>query len=114
MSPEHEDCVEYAVRAGAEMTGISLEQLGYSPRPEDLSAAERNGLETWDLDWVETVTPEPRDKSPFQARLLACALWALDGFEGALELNMQLGLAPMEFRDWFEAFNESCVPAFVH
>ena len=39
---------------------------------------------------------------------------AMDGFEDDVKLNMQLGLAPMEFRDWFEPFNESCVPAFVH
>jgi hypothetical protein len=39
---------------------------------------------------------------------------AMDGFEGDAGLNMQLGLAPMEFRDWFEPFNDSHVPAFVH
>ncbi|WP_104137844.1 hypothetical protein [Arthrobacter sp. ZGTC131] len=38
---------------------------------------------------------------------------ALDGFEGDVELNMQLGLAPMDLKDWFEPFNDSCVPAFV-
>ena len=39
---------------------------------------------------------------------------AMDGFEGDVELNMQLGLAPMELKDWFEPFNDSFVPAFVH
>jgi hypothetical protein len=39
---------------------------------------------------------------------------AMDGFEGHVELNMQLGLAPMDLKDWFEPFNDSCVPAFVH
>ncbi|MDR6508410.1 hypothetical protein [Arthrobacter oryzae] len=39
---------------------------------------------------------------------------AMDGFEGDAELNMQLGLAPREIKDWFEPFNDSFVPAFVH
>ncbi|MGN7251456.1 MULTISPECIES: hypothetical protein [unclassified Arthrobacter] len=39
---------------------------------------------------------------------------AMDGFEGDAGLNMQLGLAPMEFRDWLEPFNDSDVPACVH
>jgi hypothetical protein len=38
---------------------------------------------------------------------------AMDGFEGDVELNMQLGLAPMELEDWFEPFSGSSVPAFV-
>jgi hypothetical protein len=75
MIPEHENYyVEYLIHVGEELTGISLEQLGYKPRPEDLSADERNDLETWDLDWLESVTPEQRDKSLFQAKLLAGAL----------------------------------------
>lgn len=39
---------------------------------------------------------------------------ALDGFEDDIELNLQFGLTPMEFADWFEPFNDSHVPAFVH
>ncbi|WP_396134448.1 hypothetical protein [Arthrobacter oryzae] len=35
---------------------------------------------------------------------------AMDGFEGDVELNMQLGLAPMGLKDWFEPFNDT----FVH
>jgi hypothetical protein len=38
---------------------------------------------------------------------------AMDGFEDDVELNMQLGLAPMNLEDWFEPFNHSHVPAFV-
>lgn len=37
---------------------------------------------------------------------------ATDGFDGNVELNMQLGLAPMELTDWL-TFNDSYVPAFV-
>lgn len=38
----------------------------------------------------------------------------MDGLEADVGLNLQPGLAPMEFRDWFEPFNDSHVPAFVH
>jgi hypothetical protein len=38
---------------------------------------------------------------------------AMDGFEDDVELNMQLGFAPMSLTDWFEPFNHSRVPAFV-
>ncbi|WP_258064516.1 hypothetical protein [Arthrobacter sp. ZGTC131] len=38
---------------------------------------------------------------------------AMDGFKGDVELNTQLGLAPMDLQDWFEPFNDSYVPAFV-
>ncbi|GAC1503534.1 MAG: hypothetical protein NVS2B15_26360 [Pseudarthrobacter sp.] len=39
---------------------------------------------------------------------------AMDGFESDVELNMQLGLAPMKVQDWFEPFNDASVPPFVH
>lgn len=35
---------------------------------------------------------------------------ATDGFEGTVELNLQLGLTPMDLTDLFEPFNDS--PAF--
>lgn len=38
---------------------------------------------------------------------------AMDGFEGDIELNMQLGLAPMKVEDWFEPFNDASVPPYV-
>jgi hypothetical protein len=232
---EHEDYVEYLVQSGQDLNGLTLEQLGYRPRPEDLGDDERHALEAWDLEWMESVTPEQRDRSLFQAKLLAGALWeasavlidqlfedvaelrsldevtrrdiaetyvlsglpprhadkydvrfaqrflviasdmaaalvrgwthpccvaqelavrclldqveviqdlygldladgwrgqveehlledpdsellyqdAMDGFEDDVELNMQLGFAPMRLEDWFEPFNHSRVPAFV-
>jgi hypothetical protein len=240
MIPEHEDqeheaYVEYLIQSGQELNGLSLEQLGYRPRPEDLSDDERHALEAWDLEWMESVTPEQRDESLLRAKLLAGALWeasavlidqlfedvaelrsldevsrkdiaetyalsglpprhadkydvrfaqrflviasdmaaalvrgwthpscvaqelavrclldqveviqdlygldladgwrgqveehlledpdsellyqnAMDGFEDDVELNMQLGFAPMSLKDWFEPFSHSRVPAFV-
>lgn len=38
---------------------------------------------------------------------------ALDGFESDMELNMELGLAPMKIQDWFELFNYGSVPPYV-
>jgi hypothetical protein len=38
---------------------------------------------------------------------------AMDGVEGDIELNMQLGLAPMEIQYWFEPFNDASVPPYV-
>lgn len=232
---DHEDYVEYLVQSSQELNGLTLKQLGYRPRPEDLGDDERHALEAWDLEWMESVTPEQRDKSLFQAKLLAGALWeasavlidqlfedvaelrsldevsrrdiaetyvlsglpprhadkydvrfaqrflviaadmaaalvrgwthpscvaqelavrclldqveviqdlygldledgwrgqveehlledpdsellyqnAMDGFEDDVELNMQLGFAPMRLDDWFKPFNHSHVPAFV-
>lgn len=36
--------------------------------------------------------------------------YAMDGFEDDIELNMQLGLAPMKVEDWFEPFNGASCP----
>jgi hypothetical protein len=211
-----------------------LEQLGFEPRLEDLTEDQRNQLENNDLDRISSITPEQRDQSLFQAKLLAGALWeawavlidlfedlngllmleridrqdiantfvlsglpprqadkydvrftqqfvviaadmtgallggwtrpscvaqelalrclfdqveiiqdlynldladgwrgmleqhmledtdsemlyqnAMDGFESDIELNMQLGLAPMKLQDWFEPFNDASVAPFV-
>jgi hypothetical protein len=35
---------------------------------------------------------------------------AMDGFEGDIELNMQLGIATMRIQYWFEPFNDASVP----
>jgi hypothetical protein len=50
MTPEHESYVEYLIHIGDELNGISLEQLGYKPHPDDLNGLERNALETVDLE----------------------------------------------------------------
>ncbi|WP_395405426.1 hypothetical protein ACHMXB_21540 (plasmid) [Arthrobacter sp. UC242_113] len=70
---EHEDYVEYLIQSGRELNDLSLEQLGYRPRPEDLGTDDRHALEAEDRQWMESVTPEQRDKSLFQAKLLAGA-----------------------------------------
>jgi hypothetical protein len=230
-----ENYIEHALEVGQGLTGLSLEQLGFEPRLEDLSEDQRSRLDPDDLEWAASITPERRDRSLFQAKLLAGALWeasavlidqlfedleglrnldrvdrrdiantfvlsglpsrhadkydvrfaqqflviaadmtgalargwdrpscvaqelalrclfdqveviedlydldlaegwrglleehmledtdsemlyqnAMDGFESDIELNMQLGLAPMEFKDWFEPFNDASVPPYA-
>lgn len=230
-----ENYIEHALHIGQELTGLSLQQLGFEPRMEDLNDEELSRLSADDLEWLDTITPERRDKSLFQAKLLAGVLWeasavlidqlfedlnglktldqvdrhdiantfvlsglpprhadtydvrfaqqflviaadmtgslirgwtspscvaqelalrclydqveviqdlydldlpdgwrgrleeqmledtdsemlyqnALDGFEDDVELNLQLGLAPMKIEDWFEPFNDAHVPPFV-
>lgn len=232
---EEENYIEHALHVGEDLSGLSLEQLGFEPRLEDLTEDERNHLDADDLEWINSITPEQRDRSLFQAKLLAGVLWeasavlidqlfedlngllkldridrqdiantfvlsglpprqadkydirftqqflviaadmtgalsrgwtrpscvaqelalrclfdqaeiiqdlydldlpknsrglleqrmledtdsemlyqnAMDGFEGDVELNMQLGLAPMKVEDWFEPFNEASVPPYV-
>jgi hypothetical protein len=38
----------------------------------------------------------------------------MDGFEGGIEPNIQLGFAPMSIEDWFEPLNDASVPPFVN
>ena len=232
----HEDnYVERALRLGEGLTGLSLERLGFEPRLEDVEAEQRSLFGPDDIEWMDSITPEVRDRSLFQAKLLAGALWeasvvlidqlfedladlrklhlihrediantsvlsslpprlahkydvgfvqrflvvatdmtgalvrgwsrpscvaqelalrclldqveviqdsyeldladdwrgmleermfedmdsellyqnAMDGFENDVELNMQLGFAPMNVQDWFEPFNDAPVPPFA-
>lgn len=230
-----ENYVEHALQVGEGLAGLTLEQLGFEPRAEDLTEDQRSYLDADELEWAGSITPERRDRSLFQAKLLAGALWeasavlidqlfedldglrdldqvdrrdiantfvlsglpprhadkydvrfarqflviavemtgalargwarpscvaqelalrclfdqveiiqdlydldlpdgwrslleqhmledtdsemlyqnAMDGFENDIELNMQLGLAPMKVQDWFEPFNDASVPPFV-
>jgi hypothetical protein len=231
----NDNYVPRALEVGERLTGLSLEQLGFEPRLEDLTAEQRSLLCPGDIEWMDSITPEVRDRSLFQARLLAGALWeasvvlidqlfedlaglrklhsidrediastsvlswlpprlahkydvgfvqrflvvaadmtgalvrgwgrpscvaqelalrclldqveviqdsydldladdwrglleerlfedmdsellyqnAMDGFENDVELNMQLGFAPMNVQDWFEPFNDASVPPFA-
>ena len=70
-----ENYIEHALHVGEELTGLSLEQLGFEPRLEDLTEAQRNRLGADTLEWIRSITPERRDQSLFQAKLLAGALW---------------------------------------
>ena len=70
-----ENYIEHALHVGEELTGLSLEQLGFEPRLEDLTQDQRSLLDAEDLEWISSITPEQRDESLFQAKLLAGALW---------------------------------------
>ena len=66
-----ENYIEHALHVGEELTGLSLEQLGFEPRLEDLTEDQRNLLDADDLEWISSITPEQRDQSLFQAKLNA-------------------------------------------
>ena len=70
-----ENYIEHALHVGEELTGLSLEQLGFEPRLEDLTEDQRNLLDADDLEWISSITPEQRDQRLFQAKLLAGCLW---------------------------------------
>lgn len=70
---------DHALRVGEGLTGLSLKQLGFEPRLEDLTADQRRLLGDGDVEWMESITPEQRDRSLFQAKLLAGALWEASG-----------------------------------
>ncbi|WP_041652426.1 hypothetical protein [Pseudarthrobacter phenanthrenivorans] len=232
---QEENYMEHLLQVGEGLAGLSLEQLGFEPRLEDLTAEQRSMLGPDDVEWMESITQERRDRSLFQAKLLTGALWeasiilidqlfedlaglrklqsidrediantfvlswlppgqahkydigfvqrfvviavdmtgamargwsrpscvaqelalrclldqveviqdsydldladdwrgtleeqmfedmdsdllyqnAMDGFENDVELNLQLGFAPMNVQDWFEPFNDASVPPFV-
>lgn len=67
--------VEHFLQVGERLTGLSLEQLGFEPRLEDLTAEQRTCLAPDDLEGMDSITPEHRDTSRVQAKLLAGALW---------------------------------------
>lgn len=85
--------VDHALCVGEGLTGLSLKQLGFEPRLEDLTADQRRLLGDDDVEWMESITPEQRDRSLFQAKLLAGALWEASGilidqlFEDLLSLR---------------------------
>lgn len=70
-----ENYVGYALQAGESLAGLTLEQLGFEPRLEDLTEDQRSRLDGDDLEWMEAITPERRDRTLIQATLLAGALW---------------------------------------
>ena len=66
-----ENYVEHALQVGEGLTGLTLEQLGFEPRLEDLTQDQRSRLDADDLAWSGSITPARRDRSLFQAKLLA-------------------------------------------
>jgi len=47
-----ENYVEHALQAGQGLTGLTLEQLGFEPRLEDLTQDQRSRLDADDLEWA--------------------------------------------------------------
>jgi hypothetical protein len=59
-----ENYIEHALHVGEELTGLTLEQLGFEPRLEDLTEDKRNGLGADALEWIRSITPERARSEP--------------------------------------------------
>jgi hypothetical protein len=66
-----ENYVKHLLQVGEGLAGLSLEQLGFEPRLEDLTAEQHSVLGPDELEWMGSITPERRERSLFQAKLLA-------------------------------------------
>jgi hypothetical protein len=76
MSADEEDDITEELLADAEkLTGLSLELLGLDPHPDDMTPEQRLQFEPEDLEEMAAVTPEERQKTVLQTRLLAGLLW---------------------------------------
>lgn len=75
MDADREQEIHQLVEDGAGLTGLSMEDLGYIPDPEDLTQDERDAMEPEDLEWLQSVSPDRRAQSLHQARMLAGTLW---------------------------------------
>ncbi|GAC1377509.1 MAG: hypothetical protein NVSMB43_18830 [Pseudarthrobacter sp.] len=58
-----ENYVEHALQVGEGLAGLTLEQLGFEPRPEDLTDDQRSYLDADELEWANSITPERRDRA---------------------------------------------------
>jgi hypothetical protein len=47
-----EDYVEHALQVGEGLTGLTLEQLGFEPRLEDLTEDQRSRMDPECLEWA--------------------------------------------------------------
>lgn len=75
MDGDREKEIHQLLEDGSRLSGLSLEDLGYLPDPEDLTEDERSAMDLEDLEWLLSVTPDQRAESLHQARRLAGALW---------------------------------------
>ncbi|MDQ0819182.1 hypothetical protein QFZ79_001737 [Arthrobacter sp. V4I6] len=53
------------LQVGEGLTGLTLKQLGFEPRLDDLTEDQRSRLDADDLEWAGSITPERRDRSLF-------------------------------------------------
>lgn len=75
MDGDREKEIHQLLEDGSRLTGLSLEDLGYLPDPEDLAEEERDAMDLEDLEWLLSITSTQRADSLHQARLLAGVLW---------------------------------------
>ena len=72
---EEDDITEELLADAGKLTGLSLELLGLDPHPAEMTPEQRLQFDPEDLDEMAAVSPEDRQKSVLQTRLLAGLLW---------------------------------------
>ncbi|QCB98403.1 hypothetical protein E5206_17040 [Arthrobacter sp. PAMC25564] len=72
---EEDDITEELLADAGKLTGLSLELLGLDPHPADMTPEQRLQFDPEDLDEMAAFSPEDRQKSVLQTRLLAGLLW---------------------------------------
>jgi hypothetical protein len=72
---EDDDITEELLADAEKLTGLSLELLGLDPHPDDMTAEQRLQFDPEDLAEMATASPDERERSVHQTRLLAGLLW---------------------------------------
>jgi hypothetical protein len=72
---EDDDITEELLADSEKLTGLSLELLGLDPHPDDMTAEQRLQFDPEDLAEMATASPDERERSVRQTRLLAGLLW---------------------------------------
>jgi hypothetical protein len=72
---EDDDITEELLADSEKLTGLSLELLGLDPHPDDMTAEQRLQFDPEDLAEMATASPDERERSVRQIRLLAGLLW---------------------------------------
>ncbi len=76
---EEDDITEELLADAGKLIGLSLELLGLDPHPADMTPEQRLQFDPEDLDEMAAVSPEDRQKSVLQTRLVAGLLWNSSG-----------------------------------
>jgi hypothetical protein len=72
---EDDDITDELLADSEKLTGLSLELLGLDPHPDDMTAEQRLQFDPEDLAEMAAASPDERERSVRQTRLLAGLLW---------------------------------------
>lgn len=75
MNSDDEDMMAKFLEDAERLQGLTLEQLGYLPHPDEMPEEDRAGLDAEDLEYYSSLPADERRRSLQQAKLLAGVLW---------------------------------------